>query len=162
MHMSREIHWMAVLRILTYIKESPSIGLLYKKHEHLWIKLFQIQIIQEIKEIENLFLATALMLKLIWLLRGVKSKILSHFSAEVEYKAVAHRLVRWNGWNPGCDDAYVLWQLAAIYITSNHVFHERIKHIAVDCHFVHDAVYCLLCSLYLLRSSQICLQNCSS
>ena len=37
MHQPREAHWIAALRILTYIKNSPGKDLLYKKHKHVRI-----------------------------------------------------------------------------------------------------------------------------
>jgi len=40
MHKSREIHWKTALRILIYIKRSPSKGMLYKKHGHLRVQAF--------------------------------------------------------------------------------------------------------------------------
>jgi len=40
MHKYKDIHCKAALGILTYIKESPSKGLLYKKHGHLRIEAF--------------------------------------------------------------------------------------------------------------------------
>ena len=88
MHQPREIHWKPALRILTYIEGPPSKELLYKKHEYLQIEAFQIQIMQDM--IENLLLTTALMLEIIWLLRGVRRRMLSHSSAEVKYKVMAH------------------------------------------------------------------------
>ena len=48
-----------------------------------------------------------------------------------------------------CDNQY------AIYIAQNHVFHERTKHIEVECHFVRDAwikkvvVFCFTPSMQL-------------
>jgi len=37
MHQPKEIHWIAALKILAYIKSSPEKSLLYKKHEHVRI-----------------------------------------------------------------------------------------------------------------------------
>jgi len=75
MHKPREIHWKAALRILTYIKRSSK-GLLYKTYGHLQVKIFHILIMQRIKDIESLPLATTLMLEEIWLLGGVRSRVL--------------------------------------------------------------------------------------
>jgi len=37
MHQPREIHWLAAMRILAYIKCCPGKDLMYKKHEHVYI-----------------------------------------------------------------------------------------------------------------------------
>jgi len=34
MHQSRETHWLAVLRVLIYIKSCPEKGLVYMKYRH--------------------------------------------------------------------------------------------------------------------------------
>jgi len=72
----------------------------------------------------------------------------SRFSAEVEYRAMTHTacemmwlknvLLELDFKQSGpifmfCDNLF------AIYITQNHVFHERTKHIEVVCHLVRDA-----------------------
>ena len=37
MHQPRETHWLAAMRVLTYIKSCPGKGLLYRKHRHVHI-----------------------------------------------------------------------------------------------------------------------------
>ena len=37
MHQPRETHWLAVIRVLAYIKSCPGKELVYRKHEHVRI-----------------------------------------------------------------------------------------------------------------------------
>ena len=37
MHQLRETHWLATMRVLTYMKSCPGKGLVYKKHGHVHI-----------------------------------------------------------------------------------------------------------------------------
>ena len=37
MDQSRETHWLAAIRVLTYIKSCPEKGLVFRKHEHVRI-----------------------------------------------------------------------------------------------------------------------------
>ena len=39
MHQPRETHWLATIRVFTYIKSCPGKGLVYKKHGHVSICL---------------------------------------------------------------------------------------------------------------------------
>ena len=81
--------------------------------------------------------------------KSKKQNVVARSSAEAEYRAMAHTAceMMWvrsllNDWgfsvpkpmNMHCDNQ------AAIYIAKNPVFHERTKHIEVDCHFIRDSV----------------------
>ena len=74
-HKPRGIHWKATLKILTHIKGSPGKSMSYKKHEST-LKVFQILIMQVMKQIESPYLTIALVLEAICLFEGVRSKVL--------------------------------------------------------------------------------------
>lgn len=76
--------------------------------------------------------------------------LLARSSAKAEYRAMAHTacemmwvkfLLQKMGFSCNkpmrmfCDN-----QTAAMYIPKNPVFHERTKHIEIDCHFIRDLV----------------------
>ena len=80
--------------------------------------------------------------------KSKKQDVVSRSSAEAEYKAMAHtacemvwlkNLLMELGFRQPepmpmqCDNQSV------IYIAQNLVFHEKTKHIEIDCHFVRDA-----------------------
>ena len=87
---------------------------------------------------------------------------MSHFSTEAEYRALAHTTselltLRWLLEDMGlthssptiihCDNR------SAIQIAHNDVFHERTKHIEIDCHLVCHHLSTSILHLLLVRSS---------
>ncbi|GAV60753.1 hypothetical protein CFOL_v3_04282 [Cephalotus follicularis] len=81
--------------------------------------------------------------------KSKKQSVVARSSAESEYRAMAHTTcelmwVRQLLTEIGFTEAspMQLWcdNQAAIHISSNPVFHERTKHIEVDCHFVREKI----------------------
>ena len=143
-------HWEAVIRIVRYLKVHPGCGLLYKANGHLRVEVYTdanwAGSPSDRKSTTRYctFLGGNLMT---W--RSKKQTIVARFSAEVEYRAMAHtscelmwikhllkelRFVVKLPMTMHCDNQ------AAIYIVSNPVFHERTKHIEVDCHITREKV----------------------
>ncbi|XP_062005695.1 uncharacterized mitochondrial protein AtMg00810-like [Rosa rugosa] len=60
--------------------------------------------------------------------RSKKQSVIARSSAEAEYRAMT---------SAACE---LIWLKAAMHIASNPVFHERTKHIEVDCHFIRAQV----------------------
>ncbi|KAL0318213.1 UNVERIFIED_CONTAM: Retrovirus-related Pol polyprotein from transposon RE1 [Sesamum calycinum] len=146
----RSVHWEAALKILKYIKTSPGRGLLFKRHGHVKIEAYSDADYVGSKDDRKSTSGYCTYVGgnlVTW--RSKKQTTVARSSAEAEYRAMAHttseilwlkNLLKELGFmydDPvpmHCDNQ------AAIHIASNPVFHERTKHIEVDCHFVREAI----------------------
>ncbi len=73
--------------------------------------------------------------------RSKKQTIVFRSSAELEYRAVfevmwTRQLLEEVGFESSSPTKLWCDNQTALYITSNPVFHERTKHIEIDCHFL--------------------------
>ena len=143
-------HWEAVIRIVRYLKAYPGRGLLYKANGHLRVEAYTdadwAGSTSDRKSTTGYctFLGGNL---ITW--RSKKQTVVARSSAEAEYRAMAHtscelmwikhlleelRFVMKLPMTMHCDNQ------AAIYIASNPVFHQRTKHMEVDCHITREKV----------------------
>jgi len=143
-------HWDAVIRILRYIKKSPGTGVLYKDHGNTEIIGYTdadwAGCPWDRKSTSGycVFLGGNL---ISW--KSKKQNVVARSSAEAEYRSIAlgtceliwlkHLLSELKFYMKGpiklmCDNQ------AALHIASNPVFHERTKHIEIDCHFVREKI----------------------
>uniref|UniRef100_A0A2N9HCS0 Integrase catalytic domain-containing protein n=1 Tax=Fagus sylvatica TaxID=28930 RepID=A0A2N9HCS0_FAGSY len=111
-------HMNAVIRILKYLKNASGRGLFYRSSGHLRIEVRS-------------------------------SQLSARSSAEAEYRTMAHTTCELTWLRTVLQEFGLLTQgptplycdnQAAIHIASNPVFHERTKHIEVDCQFVRSKV----------------------
>ncbi|XP_026420157.1 uncharacterized protein LOC113316152 [Papaver somniferum] len=142
----RSIHYAAVLRILRYLKGTLHQGLHFSSTSDLKLKAYSdSDWAGDVTDRRSttgycIFLGNSL---ISW--RSKKQSVVSRSNAEAEYRALAHTTseIVWLRWLLGdmgvhlsgptplfCDNK------AAIHIAHNDVFHERTKHIEIDCHFV--------------------------
>ncbi|CAH9080519.1 unnamed protein product [Cuscuta europaea] len=149
MHAPRRVHWDAVIRVLHYLKGHPGQGILFRRHSPLtllgycdsdWASCPNTR-----RSVTGYFVTLGGSL-ISW--RTKKQVTVSRSSAEAEYRSMAtitcellwlkslfHSLrIKLSPIQVLCDNK------AAIYIASNPVFHERTKHIELDCHFIRDHV----------------------
>jgi len=136
------------MRVLVYTKSCPEKGLVYRKHRHVHISGYSDSGYAgdrgDRKSISGY--CTFVGGKLVTWRR--KKQDVSPSSAEVEYRVLAHTSCEmvWlknslielgfrqhEPMSMHCDNQ------SAICIAQNLVFHERTKHIEIDCHFVRDA-----------------------
>ncbi|RVX21698.1 Retrovirus-related Pol polyprotein from transposon RE2 [Vitis vinifera] len=109
-------HWDAVIHILRYIKSTPGQGVLYENRGHTQSKKQDVVARSSAKaEYQAMALATC---ELIWLKHVLREL---RFGKDEQMKLI-------------CDNQ------AALHIASNPVFHERTKHIEVDCHFIREKI----------------------
>ncbi|XP_026460030.1 uncharacterized protein LOC113360781 [Papaver somniferum] len=142
----RSTHYAAVLRILRYIKGTLYQGLHFSSNSDLRLHVYSgSDWAGDVTDRRSttgycLFLGNSL---ISWFSK--KQYVVSRSSAEDEYRALAHTTseIFWLRWL--LQDMGVISSeptplscinKAAIHISHNDVFHERTKHIEIDCHFV--------------------------
>ena len=150
-------HWATVEHILCYLKEVPGRGILYKKHGHTRIECFldtNWAGSKEYKRSTSRYCLFFLGNLISW--KSKKQSFVSQSSAESEYRAMAQSAceimwIRQLLMEVGIETSVPskLWcdNQAAMHIASNPVFHERTKHIEIDCHFACENIQLGLISI---------------
>ncbi|GKV40982.1 hypothetical protein SLEP1_g48566 [Rubroshorea leprosula] len=112
MHCPTEMHWQAIKRILRYLKNTMFHGLLIRPTSTLALHAFSDSNWAEYRAL------TAASSELVWVLH-----LLTELGIHVDAPPVLY-----------CDN------VGATYLSSNLVMHSRMKHIAIDLHFICDLV----------------------
>ncbi|CAM8896855.1 unnamed protein product [Rhodiola kirilowii] len=143
-------HWKAVEQILGYLKGSPGRGIVYGSHGHENIECFSDADWAGSKEDRRSTSGYGIMFGgnlISW--QSKKQKVVSRSSAESEYRAMStstceivwiHQFLSEIGLKVSVPAKLWCDNQAALHISSNPVFHERTKHIEIDCHFVREKI----------------------
>ncbi|GAU20316.1 hypothetical protein TSUD_337970 [Trifolium subterraneum] len=143
-------HMLAGLHVLKYLKNNPGKGLLFSTSSSLKIKGFSDSDWGACPDTRRsttgfcFFIGTSLVN---W--KSKKQSVVSRSSSEAEYRALAQAT---------CEGQWLLYLLkdfhithdfpmviycdnqSALHIAANPVFHERTKHIEINCHVVRDKI----------------------
>ncbi|KAL0408876.1 UNVERIFIED_CONTAM: Retrovirus-related Pol polyprotein from transposon RE2 [Sesamum radiatum] len=148
LHKPCEAHWKAALHIVRYLKGAIS-GIFLPSQSNLELQAFCDADWASCTDSRRSLTGFCIFLgKAIVSWKTKKQSTVSRSTAEAEYRSMAATVceIRWI--------SYILTDLgvslhlpiplfcdnqAAIYIVENPVFHERTKHIELDCHVVRDA-----------------------
>jgi hypothetical protein len=150
MHEPRVHHMVAALRVVRYLKSCPGQGLLLHTGNDLSLRAFcdsdwaGCPITRRSTTGYCVFLGKSL---ISW--RTKRQKTVSLSSAEAEYRAMAGTCCELTWLQNLFADLHIpiakpamLYcdNQAALHIAANPVFHERTRHIEMDCHFIRDKI----------------------
>ncbi|CAL1372799.1 unnamed protein product [Linum trigynum] len=149
-HAPTQAHMDAAMRILRYLKLSPGQGLYFPAANDLHLHAYcdadwgGCQSTRRSTSGFCIFLGTT---PISW--RTKQQKVVARSSAEAEYRAMASTVseIVWLRWllselgvTQSCATPLRCDNQAALHIASNPVFHERTKHVEMDCYFVRERV----------------------
>ncbi|XP_031268175.1 secreted RxLR effector protein 161-like [Pistacia vera] len=157
-------HWAALEQILCHLKRALGCCILYANHSHSHIECFSdadwagFKVDRRSTSGYCVFVGGNL---ISW--KSKKQNVLSRSSAESEYRAMAQAVcqIMWIYQfltEIGLETSVPakLWcdNQAALHIASNLVFHERTKHIEIDCHFVREKLQQGLISIGYVKTGE--------
>ena len=140
-------HWNVVIQILWYLKNAPGCKLIYgDKGNAKIVRYFDADWAGSPSDRRS----TCVLIRenlISW--RSKKQKTVARFNAKAEYRAMAavafeitwlRQLLQQLKFGDTQDTRLLCDNQVALHISSNPIFHERTKHIEIDCHFVREKV----------------------
>ncbi|KAL6323616.1 hypothetical protein AAG906_039210 [Vitis piasezkii] len=150
MHQPRKLHMEAALRVVRYLKNAPGQGLFFSSNSDFRLRAYcdsdwaGCPITRRSTTGYCVFLGPSLVS---W--RSKRQKTVSLSSAEAEYRAMTGACCELTWLRYLLRDLGVLHRepsllycdnKAALHIAANPVFHERTRHIEMDCHYIRDKI----------------------